>query len=77
MNAILITLNVILLSSLGALAYQWPPALFSFLVIGPLSILSIWGATGGQQSARAVFVTTAAFAIAGIVITSYFWPAAW
>ena len=35
MNAILITLNIIVLSSLGALAFMWPPALFAFLVVGP------------------------------------------
>ena len=77
MNAILITLNVILLSSLAALGYQWPPALFAFLIVGPLSILSIWGASGGGVSARAIFVTTSAVAVAGIVVSSFFWQAAW
>jgi len=77
MNAILITLNVILLSSLGALGYQWPPALFAFLIIGPLSVLSIWGESGGAVSARAIFVTTSIAAVSGIVVGSLFWPAAW
>ncbi len=77
MNAILITLNVILLSSLGALGYQWPPALFAFLIVGPLTVLSIWGASGGGVSARAIFVTTSAIAVGGIAASSFVWPAAW
>lgn len=77
MNAILITLNIILLSSLGALAVNWPPALFSFLVVGPLSLLSIWGISNGGISARTIFVTTAALAISGVVVSSYFFPAAY
>jgi hypothetical protein len=72
MNAILITLNIILLSSLGALGYQWPPALFAFLIVGPLSVLSIWGVSNGGVSARVIFVTTAAAAIAAIAGASYF-----
>ena len=77
MNAILVTLNVILLSSLAALAYHWPPALFAFLIVGPLSVLSLWGASRGGISARVIFVTTAATAIVGIVVSSHFWPDAW
>jgi glutamate synthase domain-containing protein 2 len=77
MNPILITLNIILLASLAALGYEWPPALFAFLIVGPLSVLSIWAASGGGVSARTVFVTTATAAVVGIVASSYFWPAAW
>ena len=77
MNPILITLNIILLASLGALGYEWPPALFAFLIVGPLSVLSVWGASGGGISARTIFVTTSTAAAVGIVVSSYFWPAAW
>jgi glutamate synthase domain-containing protein 2 len=77
MNPILITLNIILLASLGALGYEWPPALFAFLIVGPLSVLSVWGASGGGVSARTIFVTTSTAAVVGIVVSSYFWPAAW
>ena len=76
MNAILITLNIIVLSCLVALGLRWPPALFAFLVVGPLSIISIWGISKGGLSARLIFVSTAAIAIAGVVLASYFWPAA-
>jgi glutamate synthase domain-containing protein 2 len=77
MNAILITLNIIVLSCLGALALKWPPALFAFLVVGPLSLISIWGVSKGGLSARQVFITTAAIAITGVVAASYIWPAAY
>jgi glutamate synthase domain-containing protein 2 len=77
MNPILITLNIILLASLGALGYEWPPALFAFLIVGPLSVLSVWGTSGGGVSARTIFVTTSTAAVVGIVVSSYFWPAAW
>ena len=76
MNAILITLNIILISSLGALAVNWPPALFAFLIVGPLSLLSIWGVSKGGISARTVFVSTAALAVGSIVGASYVWPKA-
>ncbi len=76
MNAILITLNIIVLSGLAALALQWPPALFAFLIVGPLSILSIWDVSKGRLSARQIFVSTAAVSVAGIVSASYVWPAA-
>ncbi|MAG31195.1 MAG: FMN-binding glutamate synthase family protein [Deltaproteobacteria bacterium] len=77
MNAILITLNAVLLSSLAALGYLWPPALFAFLIVGPLSIVSIWNISRGGVSARAIFVNTAAIAVAGVAVASYYWPAAW
>ena len=77
MNPILITFNIILLAGLGALGYEWPPALFAFLIVGPLSVLSIWGASGGGVSARTIFVTTSAAAGVGIVASSYFTSAAW
>ena len=77
MNAILITLNIIVLSSLGALAIEWPPALFAFLVVGPLSILSIWGISQGGVSARQIFGTTAAISVAGVMAASYYSPAAY
>ncbi len=77
MNAILYTLNIIILSSLVALGLQWPPALFAFLVVGPLSILSVWGISNGGVSARTIFVTMAAVAISALAGLSYIWPAAW
>lgn len=77
MNATIVTLNVIVLSTLGALGYQWPPALFAFLIVGPISVLSIRRTTRGLVSARVIFVTTATIAVTGIVVASYFWPAAW
>ena len=77
MHAILITLNIIVISGLVVLSREWPPALFAFLVVGPLSLISIWWAFSGGISARAIFVSTAALAIAGIVGASYFWPLAW
>jgi hypothetical protein len=76
MSAILITLNVVVLSSLGALAFIWPPALFAFLLVGPLSILSFWGISSSGLSARTIFVSTATFAIGGIFTASYFSPLA-
>ncbi|MFT5444289.1 MAG: glutamate synthase domain-containing protein 2 [Myxococcota bacterium] len=76
MNAILITLNIIVLSSLAALATQWPPALFAFLIVGPLSILSIWGISSNGVSARVIFVSTSALIIAGVAAASYVWPSA-
>ncbi|MEZ4282176.1 MAG: FMN-binding glutamate synthase family protein [Myxococcota bacterium] len=77
MNAILVTLNIILFSSLVALGLQWPPALFAFLVVGPLSLLSIRRLFSGGVSARVIFGTTAAVAITVIAGLSYVWPAAW
>jgi glutamate synthase domain-containing protein 2 len=76
MSAILITSNIIVLTGLAALALRWPPALFAFLLIGPLSILSFWGISRGGASVRAIFVTTAALALSGVAFASYFWPAA-
>ena len=76
MNAILITLNIIVLASLGALGYEWPPAFFAYLIVGPFSILSLWGLSKGEVSARTIFVTTAVVAIGGLAIASYFQPIA-
>ncbi len=77
MNAILVTLNIIIFSSLVALGIEWPPALFAFLVVGPLSLLSIRRIWSGGISARVIFATTAAVAISVIAGLSYIWPAAW
>jgi hypothetical protein len=77
MNAILITFNIIVLSSLAALAFEWRPALFAFLLVGPLSIISIWGISKGGLSARMIFLWTAAISISGLVAASYLWPAAY
>ena len=68
MNAVLITINIIVLSTLGALAVEWPPALFAFLVVGPLSIISIWGISKGGLSARMIFVWTSALSIASVCV---------
>jgi hypothetical protein len=76
LKPILYALNGIVLSGLAALAYRWPPAAFGFLLVGPLSLLSIWGTTRGGMSARTVFVTTAALTSAGIFGASYFTPLA-
>jgi hypothetical protein len=72
MNAILITLNVIVLLCLAALGYEWPPALFAFLVVGPFSALSLWGISSGDVSARTIFVTTTVVAVGGIAMASFF-----
>lgn len=77
MTLFVITLNIIVLASLAALASVWPSALFAFLVVGPLSALSITTVTRGGMSARAIFVTTAVLAISGIVIAGYWWSAAY
>jgi glutamate synthase domain-containing protein 2 len=77
MKAILITLNIIVLSALAALAIEWPPALFAFLLVGPISIISIWGISKGGLSARIIFVSTAAISLAGIAAGSYFTSAAY
>lgn len=77
MGALLITLNVIVLSALAVLGWQWPPAFFAYLVVGPLSILSLWGVSSGDLSARTIFVTTAAVSIGSIAIAGYYWPLAW
>ncbi len=77
MNTILITLNIILISGLIALGREWPPALFAFLIVGPLSLISIWWTSNGGVSARTIFVSTAAAAIAGVAAAGYFWPSAW
>jgi glutamate synthase domain-containing protein 2 len=74
---ILLAANVVLVSIIAILGSQWPPALFILLIVGPMSFLSIWSASNGSVSARAVFVTTSVVAIGGIVIGSFFWPAAW
>lgn len=76
MRAILVTLNVIVLSSLLALAQTWPPALFAFLAIGPLSALSLWSVSKGGVSVRAIFVTTACAVTTGLICGAYFEPAA-
>ena len=76
MSALLVTLNVILLSCLGSLALVWPPALFAFLFVGPLSILSFWGISKGDVSARTIFLSTAAAAVGGLAGASYYWPSA-
>lgn len=77
MNAILITLNIIVVSILAALAVQWPPALFAFVLVFPLALLSLWSITKGGVSARTIFGTTAAAMIGAVVGASYIWPAAW
>ena len=77
MNAILITLNIIILSSLVALGLYWPPALFAFLVVVPLAVLSLWGISNGGVSARTIFGTLAAVSISLLAGLSYIWPAAW
>lgn len=77
MNAILVTLNIIVLSCVVALARYWPPALFALLLVGPLSLLSIRRIWSGGVSARVIFGTTAAVAISVIAGLSYVWPAAW
>ncbi len=74
MKAILITGIIIVASCLAVLAWVWPPALFAFLIVGPLAVLSVWGISGGELSARDIFVWTAAVAISAIVVASYFWP---
>ena len=77
MGAILITLNVSVLAALALLGLNWPPAFFAFLIVGPLSVLSLWGISSGDVSARTIFVSTAAISIGGIASLGYFWPAAW
>ena len=72
MNAILITINVVVLLCLAALGYQWPPALFAFLIVGPFSILSFWGISSGDVSARTIFVTTTVGAVGGLAIANPF-----
>lgn len=74
MNAILTTLNVIVLASIAAIGTQWPPAFFAYLLVGPLSILSLWGISKGDISARTIFVTTAAVALGGLAVATFFWP---
>ena len=71
-----VALNVVVLAALAALGYAWPPALFALLVVGPFSILSIAGASTGDVSARTLFVTTAALALGGIAIATYYEPTA-
>lgn len=77
MRAILITLNIIIISSLVALGFQWPPALFAFLVVLPLTLLSFWGMSSGGVSARTIFGTTAAVSVSVLAVVSYYWPTAW
>ena len=74
MNAILITLNVIVLLSLAAIGYQWPPALFAYLVVGPFALLSLWGVSKGEVSARTIFVTTAVVMLGGLAVAAFFRP---
>ncbi len=76
MNAILITLNIIVLAALGVLGYEWPPALFALVIVVPFSLLSLWGVSTGGLSARSIFVTTAALVIGGIAIASFWAPIA-
>ncbi|MBW1844975.1 MAG: FMN-binding glutamate synthase family protein [Deltaproteobacteria bacterium] len=76
MNAILITLNIIVLSCLVALGLQWPQAFFALLVVGPLSILSTWGIWHVGLSARLIFISTAAIALTTVIAASYIWSAA-
>jgi glutamate synthase domain-containing protein 2 len=77
MSVILIAANVILLSIIGVVGSQWPPVLFAYLIVGPISILSVWSTSSGSISARAIFVTTAVIAVFGIALGSVFWPASW
>jgi len=77
MKFILIAVNAVLIAIIAIMGSQWPPALFILLLVGPVSILSIWSASNGSVSASAVFVTTCVMAIGGIVVGSLFWPAAW
>ena len=77
MNLILIFANVILLSIIGLMGSQWPPVLFAFLIVGPISILSVWSTSSGSISARSIFVTTAVIAVSGIALGGVFWPASW
>ena len=71
MKAILLTLNVIVISGLIALARVWPPAAFAFLVVGPLAVLSIWSVSQGGVSVRAIFVSTACAAVSGLLAATY------
>ena len=77
MRSILVTLNVIVIAGLIALAQIWPPALFAFLVVGPLSVLSIWSVSKGGVSARSIFVSSACVVMAGLVGAIYLTPLAW
>ncbi len=76
MNAILVTLNVIVLASLAAIGHQWAPALYAFLIVGPFSVLSLWGISRGEVSARTIFVTTTVVVVGGLAVASFFQPAA-
>ena len=71
MKAILLTLNVIVIGGLIALARVWPPAAFAFLLVGPLAILSIWSVSQGGVSVRAIFVSTACAAVSGLLAATY------
>ena len=77
MKSILVTLNIIVVAGLIALGQVWPPALFAFLVVGPLSVLSIWSVSKGGVSVRSIFVSSACVVISGLVGASYFTPVAW
>lgn len=76
MRAIIVTLNVVVLSSLFALGRLWPPAFFALLVIGPLSLLSVWTVSKGGVSVRTIFVTTACTVTTGLICATYYFPLA-
>ncbi|MDP6978481.1 MAG: FMN-binding glutamate synthase family protein [Myxococcota bacterium] len=76
MKAFLNTGILIVVSCLAVLTWVWPPALFAFLLVGPLAALSVWGLSGGELSARDIFVWTAVAAITSVVVVGYFWPVA-
>jgi len=77
MNAILIVLNIIVLSILAVLGAKWPPALFAFVLVFPLALLSLWSITKRGVSARTIFGTTAVVMISAVAAVSYFWTDAW
>lgn len=76
MKAIIVTLNVIVLSGLLALGRHWPPAFFAMLVIGPLSLLSVWTVSKSGVSVRTIFVTTACAVTSGLLCATYYFPIA-
>ena len=76
MRAAFVAINLAVVLALAALATQWPPAGFAFLLVGPLMLLGTRSVFAGALSARALFVTTACVSSGALAGLAALWPQA-
>ena len=80
MRSVLLTFFVIMIAAVAAIATQWPPAAFAYLVLIPLALQGLRHLPPGRGrvSVRGIFVLTTGLAITATVTFAWLWPpAAW